>query len=154
MITVDRHIAIQSGWIAGPAFGVAMMAAPEYLHLGPSASAALFWGGIAVFVVTIGVVFFVSLHEEGKRRVVTGPIVMMAVGALIFCGGAAWYFWHGHPETKVAETDAAHPAATHVPSGPESLLDLFKTDFERTMRSTSELTLTASDAVTDKIAIQ
>jgi hypothetical protein len=33
MLTLDRHIAIQSGWIAGPAFGVAMMAAPVYFHL-------------------------------------------------------------------------------------------------------------------------
>jgi hypothetical protein len=93
MLTADRHIAIQAGWVAGPAFGVAMMAAPEYLHLGQAASADLFWGGIAVFLATIAVVVFVTLHEEEKRRMVIGPIVVMAIGALTLCGGAAWYFW-------------------------------------------------------------
>jgi hypothetical protein len=48
MLNIDRHIAIQAGWIAGPAFAVAMMAAPEYLHLGPTGSAISFWGGIGV----------------------------------------------------------------------------------------------------------
>ena len=93
MFTVDRHIAIQAGWIAGPAFGVAMMAAPEYFHLGPTAAGLLFWGGIGVFVLTILVVALISLHEEEKRRRVLWPIITMAIGAPIFCGGAAWYFW-------------------------------------------------------------
>jgi hypothetical protein len=35
MVHIDRQIAIWAGWIAGPAFGVAMMAAPEYLKLDP-----------------------------------------------------------------------------------------------------------------------
>jgi hypothetical protein len=119
MMSVDRHIAIQSGWIAGPAFGVAMMAAPEYLHLGPLASAALFWGGIAVFLATIAVVVVVSLHEEGKRKAVIGPVIIMAIGALIFCGGAAWYFW---PQTapKVVETSQPPPPAPIPPQKPES----------------------------------
>src|ERR1700757_4199140 len=93
MLNIDRHIAIQAGWIAGPAFGVAMMAAPEYLHLGPSLSALVFWGGIAVFILTLIVVVVLSLHEAGRRKSVTGPVIIMAIGALIFCGGAAWYFW-------------------------------------------------------------
>ena len=73
MVNIDRHIAIQAGWIAGPAFGVAMMAAPEYLHLGPILSGVLFWGGILVFLATIVVVFVLSVHEENKRKAVLRP---------------------------------------------------------------------------------
>jgi hypothetical protein len=90
---VDRHIAIWGPWIAGPAFGVAMMAAPYYLKLNPTYSAVAFWGGISVFVVTIMVVLVLSLHNPEKRRRVIGPVLIMAFGALIFCGGLAWYFW-------------------------------------------------------------
>jgi hypothetical protein len=46
---IDRHIAVSAGWIAGPAFGVAMMAAPEYLHPSGAVVAVLFWGGLGVF---------------------------------------------------------------------------------------------------------
>ena len=92
MLNIDRHIAIWAGWVAGPAFGVAMMAAPEYLHFGPFWSGILFWGGIAVFVTTVIVVAALSLHEKRKQRALLGPVLIMAAGALIFCAGAAWYF--------------------------------------------------------------
>jgi len=108
MVNIDRHIAIQAGWIAGPAFGVAMMAAPEYLHLGPILSGVLFWGGILVFLATIVVVFVLSVHEENKRKAVLGPIIMMAISALIFCGGAAWYFWP-REEQKVLAAPVSQP---------------------------------------------
>jgi hypothetical protein len=49
---IDRHIAVSAGWVAGPAFGVAMMAAPEYLHLSKAKAGWLFWGGLFVFVLT------------------------------------------------------------------------------------------------------
>jgi hypothetical protein len=65
MLNIDRHIAISAGWIAGPAFGVAMMAAPEYFHLGPIPSGLLFRGGIVVFLLKIAAVVLVSPHEEG-----------------------------------------------------------------------------------------
>lgn len=93
--------------MAGPAFGVAMMAAPEYLHLGPLASAVAFWGGLIVFFLTIIVVVAISLHEEGKRKAVFGPIIVMAIGALTFGAGAAWYFW---PKTQISKT-AKHQMA-------------------------------------------
>jgi hypothetical protein len=100
MFNIDRHIGVSAGWIAGPAFAVSMMAAPEYFHLGPIASAILFWGGIVVFLATIAVLAFISFHEEGRRRAVTGPIIVMVLGALIFCGGTAWYFW---PRQAISE---------------------------------------------------
>jgi len=119
MFNIDRHIAIQAGWIAGPAFGVAMMAAPNYLKLEPPFSGLLFWGGIAVFLLTIVVVLVLSFHEEGKRKAVFGSILMMALGALIFCGGAAWYFWparDGKPQTtSVAQLPSEPPAAPLPP---------------------------------------
>ena len=93
MLNVDRHIAIWAGWIAGPAFGVAMMAAPDYLKLEPPFSGLIFWGGIVVFLLTIFVLLMLRFHEERKRKIVLGPILVMAFGAVIFCGGTAWYFW-------------------------------------------------------------
>jgi hypothetical protein len=104
MLNIDRHIAISAGWVAGPAFGVAMMAAPEYLHLGPTTSGLLFWGGIVVFLATVTVVVWVSLYEGRKRKPVTSPIIVMTIGMLIFCGGVAWYFW---PKTEAAPDPSA-----------------------------------------------
>jgi hypothetical protein len=112
MFNVDRHIAIQSGWIAGPAFGVAMMAAPDYLKLEPPYSGLLFWGGIGVFLLTIMIVIIISLHEEKRRKAVLGPIILMATGALIICGGASWYFWptkHATEEASKEVTKASIP---------------------------------------------
>ncbi len=106
MLNIDRHIAILAGWIAGPAVGVALMAAPFYLQLQPGVLAALlFWGGIAVFLFTVGVVVTLSLHEQGKRKAVLGPILVMALGAIIFCGGAAWYFWSPRLQPSFATPD-------------------------------------------------
>jgi drug/metabolite transporter (DMT)-like permease len=90
---IDRQIAIWAGWIAGPAFGIAMMAAPEYLKLEPLVAGLLFRGGIAVFLLTIIVVLILWLHETDKQKAMLGPILTMFVGALVFCGGASWYFW-------------------------------------------------------------
>lgn len=106
MFNIDRHIAISAGWVAGPAFGVAMMAAPEYFHLAPLASGLLFWGGILVFGATIAVVVIVSLHQEHRRKTVLGPVITMAVGALIFGFGAAWYFWPVSQAISIAPTSA------------------------------------------------
>jgi hypothetical protein len=93
MLNIDRHIAIWAGWVAGPAFGVAMMAAPEYLHLGSIRSGILFWSSIGVFVTTVVVVAILSLHEKRRQHALIGPVLVMGLSALAFCGGAAWYFW-------------------------------------------------------------
>src|SRR5574337_1720964 len=89
----DRQIAIWAGWIAGPAFGVAMMAAPEYFHLKPHLAALCFWGGIIVFVVTVFIVAAVLGYEREERRKAMWPIVAMAIGMMVFGVGAAGYFW-------------------------------------------------------------
>jgi hypothetical protein len=86
---IDRHIAISAGWVAGPAFGVAMMAAPDYLHPAGGVAAALFWGGLAVFFLTLLPVFILSL--ERVRRV--GPLIVIAIGLTVTGAGVAWYFW-------------------------------------------------------------
>lgn len=110
MLNIDRHIAIQAGWVAGPAFSVAMMAAPTYFHLESAvASGFLFWGGIGTFLATILVVFLLSLHEEQTRKRVVGPIILMAVGALIFGGSAAWYFWPAQQSDRIFESDVREP---------------------------------------------
>lgn len=99
----DRHIAIWGGWIAAPAFGVAMMAAPEYLKLEPPASALLFWGGLAIFFLTIVVVSILALHDAERKTKVVGPIITMAIGTLILGCGLGWYFWTSKQTTIVAE---------------------------------------------------
>jgi hypothetical protein len=90
---IDRQIAIWGGWIAGPAFGAAMMAAPDYLKLSPPFAGLVFWAGLGVFFLTLFVVFLLSLYEKRRRRMVLGPILLMTAGALIFGAGTAWYFW-------------------------------------------------------------
>ncbi|WP_020173758.1 hypothetical protein [Methyloferula stellata] len=104
MLNVDRHIALQAGWIAGPAFGLAMMAAPDYLKLSPPYSAFLFWAGIAVFLLTILVVAFLSACEEGNKKRLLQPTLIVGAVMLIFGGPAAWYFW---PQKAI-------PAVHHV----------------------------------------
>jgi hypothetical protein len=120
---IDRQIALWGGWIAGPAFGVAMMAAPEYLHLGPLWSSVLFWGGIGVFLATILVVCSISLHEEERQKRMIWPIIMMAVGLTIFCAGAAWYFWPSH-DVVAQDTNSDNKKPWK-----HTLEDLYKTDF-------------------------
>jgi hypothetical protein len=100
---LDRHIAIWAGWIAGPAFGLAMMAAPDYLHLSHYWAGICFWGGISVFVLTIAVVVCLSLHEKDRQRRIVGPLMVMALGATVFLCGAAWYFW---PAVKTSDAEA------------------------------------------------
>ena len=99
----DRQIAIWAGWIAGPAFGVAMMAAPEYFHLKPNLAALCFWGGIIVFAVTVFIVAVVSGYEREERHKAMWPIVAMAIGMMIFCVGAAAYFWPS-ANSEISET--------------------------------------------------
>jgi hypothetical protein len=91
----DRQIALWGGWIAGPAFGVAMMAAPEYLHLKPAIAATCFWGGLLVFVVTVFVLAALQSREREERKSMW-PIVTMAAGMIIFGIGIAGYFWPQH----------------------------------------------------------
>jgi len=118
---IDRQIAIWAGWIAGPAFGVAMMAAPEYVKLEPLAARLLFWGGIIVFLLTIIVVMVIWLHEAEKQKAVLGPILMMFFGALVFCGGAAWYFWPTRfilvEQANFGDKGTANAVPAEIPSG-------------------------------------
>jgi hypothetical protein len=102
IMRVDRHIAVSAGWIGGPAFGVAMMATPEYLHPSGIFAALLFWGGLGVFFVTLLVVFIASTLERqaGTRRL--GPLILMAFGLAVFGAGVAWYFWPSSPHVEVA----------------------------------------------------
>lgn len=109
---IDRQIAVWAGWIAGPAFGVAMMAAPEYFRLGRAAAGLLFWGGIVVFLLTTIVVFALLLHEAEKRHVVLSPILMMFCGAVIFFVGAAWYFWPQQPQHLAKEKSTTEATAS------------------------------------------
>jgi hypothetical protein len=102
----ERRLHILGGWIAGPAFGVAMMAAPDYLKLQPFFAAPIFWGGIIVFALTIFVVIALSTHEQEKKHKPMWPIVTMAIGVLIFGVGAAGYFWPSVPRSESTSSGA------------------------------------------------
>jgi hypothetical protein len=65
---IDRHIAVSAGWVAGPAFGVAMMAAPEYFHPSHAVAASLFWGGLFVFFLTLFLARTTSSHTQNVVR--------------------------------------------------------------------------------------
>jgi hypothetical protein len=116
----DRQIALWGGWIAGPAFGVAMMAAPEYLHLQPVLAATCFWGGILVFAVTVFVVAALQSRERERQKPMW-PVYVMAVGMIIVGIGAAGYFWPRQSDLRVAEIP---PPSDHSPSAPGIMLDI------------------------------
>jgi hypothetical protein len=94
---LDRHIAISGGWVAGPAFGVAMMAAPEALGLYHSLAVWLFCGGMAVFVTTLVVVLIASKRERERSHMALWPVLVVGLGLLILGAGFAWYFWPSRP---------------------------------------------------------
>jgi hypothetical protein len=110
--SIDRQIAFWGGWIGGPAFGVAMMAAPEYFKLQPTVAASCFWAGILVFACTVFVVFALSAREQERKHRSMWPIGLMALGAVIFGVGVAAFFWptsmpHAEPaEHKPQESSA------------------------------------------------
>ena len=142
MVHIDRQIAIWAGWIAGPAFGVAMMAAPEYLKLDPPYSGFLFWGGLIIFFVTIIVVVALSLHDDRVKKKVVGPILTMALGTLILGGGIAWYFW---PQTKAltqaaqSTEESARTVSVEMKPWKHTLEDLYKLDFSNLLKLGSVL---------------
>jgi hypothetical protein len=63
----DYLIAIILALSALPA-GVALMVAPEYLHLSGAAIPLVFWGGIAVTLALIVAAAFIALHGAGVGR--------------------------------------------------------------------------------------
>ena len=104
---IDRHIAISAGWVGGPAFGVAMMAAPDYLHLNPIVAAVCFWGGLAVFAATLLTVVLLSSKERESRRMSIGPVVLIGSGLLLFGSGVVWYFYPRGSRKVVASAETA-----------------------------------------------
>lgn len=91
MSNVDRHLAIWSGWVAGPAAGIVMMAAPEYFKTSQEIVEYLFWGGSALFLLSIVVPSILLLRRQREPRV--GPIVLIAVGATLILSGLVWMLW-------------------------------------------------------------
>jgi len=98
----DRHLTISAGWVAGPAFGIAMMAAPEYLGLNHATAPYFFWGGIAVFVLTIGRGIHLWARERGgSSRVLFSAL--MTIGLLLFAIGVTGRFWlYRNPQVAAA----------------------------------------------------
>ncbi len=85
------------------------------------------------------------------------PIVGIAFGVFVTTSSVLWLIdtptGHktGKSEKEAPKSEETRPAESDTPA---SLEELFKTDFERTMRTHNELTLSAPGDVTDKIMIQ
>ena len=124
MPSLDRHIAISSGWIAGPAAGVALMGAPAALGIASqTASGICFYAGASVFALTILAVVVHSLRERGRRHDKMWPILLMSVGAALLLVGAAAYFWPRTPITPSYQGEITGVAAFDV-SGQPGLLNV------------------------------
>ena len=91
MSNLDRHLTINAGWLAGPAFGVFMTGLGIYLGT-RLFGWILAWSGAAVFICSILLALAASARAKGKRRHVIWPFLLMSSGVVLFCGGAAWYF--------------------------------------------------------------
>jgi hypothetical protein len=111
MFHIDRHIAVSAGWFAGPAFGLAMMVAPEYLHPSHVLAGCLFWGGLGLFSLTLLIVLILSIREQDRRATKLGPLVVIAIGLAIFGAGVAWYFWPSAALEATASPAPTPPAA-------------------------------------------
>ena len=155
----DFQIAIILAIAAIPA-GIALMAAPEYLHLTGTSLALTFWGGIVLTVLFIVAAVILALRGEAQtplkgrsNRMIA--IVGMAACGLGFVGFAIWFFSQRPGYESVA---SAVGIKNDIPEAgtPQTLELLFKTDFERTLRTNSELTLTSPQDATiaDKVLIQ
>jgi hypothetical protein len=73
----DFLIAIILAIAAFPA-GVALMVAPQYLHLTGIAVPLAFWGGLILFLLLVGLAAFVALRGEAKaiqERKMTGAVI-------------------------------------------------------------------------------
>lgn len=96
---LDRHIAVSGAWIAGPAFGASMMAAPAAFDFQRAVSLWVFWIGLLVFLGTLAAVLTLSILEKGRKRLSVWPLTLMTTGTLIFGTGLAWFVW---PKSKTA----------------------------------------------------
>ena len=70
-----------------------MMAAPFYIALSREVAGCVFWCGIAVLLSTFVAIILEAAGARDKNQVFGPPFVVMAVGIIVFCAGAAWYFW-------------------------------------------------------------
>jgi MFS family permease len=81
---IDRHIAIW-GYLGGAGFALAMMVAPEYLHLDHGLAAALFWGGFGLFVVATVVIIILAASASWKRSWITRIFLLAIPLVVILC---------------------------------------------------------------------
>jgi len=120
MSNIDRHLTINSGYVGGPAFGAIMTGVGLYAEVPRQVGDILIWAGVAVFTCSILRAHAVS---SGRQERMAAVLVMYA-GALIFCGGAAWYFWplknvkatENH-EAKLQESTPSLETATPIVQG-------------------------------------
>jgi hypothetical protein len=93
-------------------------AAGLYFDIAHQLGAVLFWGGIAVFVCSILIAFAVI---KGESTCGIGAYFVMCAIVILFCGGAAWYFWpmRGSAATKFPDVTLRFV----YPTSPSLMLD-------------------------------
>src|SRR5450631_1507969 len=78
-------------WFVRAMFGLAVLLAiafigwPYFEDREPLIAAWSFMGIVSVFALAMAVVIVVVLGDKAKRKTMSVPIVIMALGALIFC---------------------------------------------------------------------
>jgi Na+/proline symporter len=129
---LDRHVAISAGWVGGPAFGVAMMAAADALRLTHRFAVWLFWGGLTVFIGTVLTVFVLSARERSAAKKSRRPIILIG-GALLMVGlSGGWYFCPAMSENHGASISSGQPGAeVKLPHQPQPTpRQIFDRDFQ------------------------
>src|ERR1700733_5572201 len=96
-------IAILCAASAAP-LGVALMAAPDYLHIPKEYLGLCFWGGLLLTVLVLGVAFVIAIRDEAAAPPVGHRRRMISLAGMMFCGTgfivfAGIYFW---PRTNIA----------------------------------------------------
>jgi hypothetical protein len=130
MPTLDRHIAISAGWVAGPAAGIAIMGAPGTFGISSKlASEACFYGGAAVFLTTVVAILIHSFCERDRKHQRKWPIFLGLFCILLVFVGAAFYF-RPYAQTKPASNLRPHFI---------TLEDLFQGDFPHYSNAVLEL---------------
>ena len=119
---IDRHLTINAGWFAGPAAGAIMTGVGLYFDVPKQLGDILIAGGLAVFACSTLIALIVA---KGRRSEVTGQVIVMCCGIVIFFIGAGWYFWPTKNDT-ISKADTA--IASHAQVDPNSVKNMSNND--------------------------
>jgi hypothetical protein len=162
----DFKIAILCAGSAVP-LGVALMAAPDYLHIPPAYLGLCFWGGLGLTALLLGAAVVIAIKGEAgeprighKRRMIA--LVGMIVCGIGFLGFAGAYFWPAAISARVGDVPAA-PGKAAITAEYDALrdgdvsnklLELYQSDFKNEIMYSAIEILSATDGREIKIGFR